>query len=84
MIAVEQTPTVGLIIEHNNWVLKPVKDLLVQTWIPYTIVYLPLQALNLDLDPAYLSTFPFFASSALEDVVSILRYINVFVLFYNL
>ena len=28
--------------------------------------------------------FPFSASSALEDVVSILRYINVFILFYSI
>ena len=55
----EQTPTIGPITEHNNKVSKTVKDLLVQTCIPSTIVYLPLQVLNLDLDPACPSTFPF-------------------------
>ena len=54
----EQTPTIGLITEHNNRVSKPFEDLPVQTYIHSTIVYLPLRGLNLDLDAACPSTFP--------------------------
>ena len=55
--------------------------------MPFTIislVYLPLRAPNFDFDPACPLTFPFLASSALEDVASILRHINVSILFYYL
>ena len=74
----KQDPTIGPIIAHNNRFPKPVKNLLFR--LAYlSLLYISPSGSYLDIN---LTSCPWtlFLREELEDVVSILRYINVSIL----